>query len=125
MIGTPTLADTARWALAQDHPLQALRIDVVGGSAVGVLAALAAFLVALVLSILVTYHLVQGYRQTRRRQMLYLALGLFLLAAAPMFIRLWFANVAGGPMATRLFTVALAELSGLLLILYVVYDPDT
>ncbi|RXK49541.1 hypothetical protein EAF64_08860 [Halorientalis pallida] len=81
------------------------------------------FGLALVLSVVVTYHFVRGYRRTGRRPMLLLAVGLFLLAAAPMFVRLVLGNVDVTTVDVRRLTVAALELCGLLTVLYVVFDP--
>ena len=99
------------------------QVDAAGGSTPVVLAAFVAFAVALALSVLVTYRFAEGYRKTRQRPFLLLAVGMFLLAPAPMFLRLLAANVdlaVGG--ARSLLTTA-SELCGLLLLLYVVYRP--
>lgn len=98
-------------------------VDATGGSAVLALVVFLLFGVALVLAVLVTYHFAQGYRRTGRRPMLLLAVGLFLLAAAPMFVRLVLGNVDVTTADVRRLTVALLELCGLVIILYVVYDP--
>lgn len=98
-----------------------LQVEVEGGSPLVVLAALATFFVALVLAVLVTYRFVEGYRRTQRRPILLLAVGLFLLAPAPMFIRLLVGNVAAIPLSAQLLTTTLSELCGLLVVLYVVY----
>lgn len=100
-------------------------VSTTGGSLVVIIAAFVTFALAIGLAVLVTYHFVQGYRATQRQPMLFLAIGMFLLAAAPMFIRLWFANVAVGTQSTRVFAVAVSELCGLLTLLYVVYDPQS
>jgi hypothetical protein len=109
--------------LAPGLPAVPLAAETTGGSLVGVLAVILLFGVALVLATLVTYHFVQGYRRTGRRPMLYLAVGLFLLAAAPMFVRLLLGNADVVSSATQRFAVACLELCGLLTLLYVVYEP--
>jgi len=105
------------------HPLVTGEISTTGGSTALALVALLLFGVALVLAVLVTYHFVQGYRRTGRRPMLLLAVGLFLLAAAPMFVRLVLGNVDGATDDARRLLVAVLELCGLVTLLYVVYDP--
>lgn len=121
MIGVP--ASFAPPAVAEAVLVQGLDIEVTGGSALTAIAAFALFGVAVLLATLVTYHFVQGYRRTGRRPMLLLAVGMFLLAAAPMYVRFVLANVdlVAGP--TGRFVVSCTELTGLLLLLYVVYDP--
>ena len=98
-------------------------LNATGGSTVLALLALLLFGLALVLSVLVTYHFVQGYRRTGRRPMLLLAVGLFLLAAAPMFVRLVLGNVDLTTPDIRRLIVAVLELCGLLTVLYAVSDP--
>jgi hypothetical protein len=105
------------------RPLSAGGISATGGSTAFALFAVLLFGVALVLSVVVTYYFVRGYRRTGRRPMLLLAVGLFLLAAAPMFVRLVLGNVAVTTADGRRLTVAVIELCGLLTVLYVVFDP--
>lgn len=97
------------------------QLDVVGGSAPVAVAALLAFAVAVVLAVLVTYRFAAGYRRTRRRPLLLLAVGMFLLAAAPMFLRLVLGNVGGVAWPVRSLAVNVSKLCGLLTVLYVVY----
>jgi len=104
-------------------PTAVAQVEVTGGSLAVAAAALVTFFVALTLSVVVTYQCVRGYRQSRRRPMLLLAVGVFLLASAPMFLRLVLGNLDAVTPATRIFVVAVTELAGLLTILYVVYDP--
>jgi hypothetical protein len=104
--------------LATDvHP----QITVEGGTTVVGLLALAAFFVATILSVLVTYRFVQGYRRSRAMPILFLAVGMFLLAPAPMFVRFVVGNVVAVPSAVRILTTSLLESAGLLTILVVVY----
>lgn len=117
----PSLPSTTA-LLPTPQTIQILQqVDVEGGSPVVVLAALVTFLIATVLAVAVTYRFVEGYRQTRARPILLLAIGMFLLAPAPMFIRLLVGNVAAIPLSVQLLTTTLSELCGLLVILYVVY----
>ncbi|RQG91862.1 hypothetical protein EA473_18705 [Natrarchaeobius chitinivorans] len=99
-----------------------LQVEVEGGSTLVVLAAIVTFFVALLLSVLVTYRFVEGYRRTRARPILLLAVGMFLLAPGPMFVRLIVGNVAVIPLSAQLLTTTLSELCGLIVILYVVYS---
>ena len=101
--------------------LSPLQVTVEGGSTPVVLAAVATFFAATVLAVLVTYRFVEGYRRTRARPILLLAVGMFLLAPAPMFLRLLAGNVDPVPLSARLLLTTLSELCGLLVILYVVY----
>ena len=98
-----------------------LQVTVEGGSTPVVVAALATFFVATVLAVLVTYRFVEGYRRTKARPILLLAVGMFLLAPAPMFVRLLAGNVAAVPLSSQLLLTTLSELCGLLIILYAIY----
>ncbi|WP_246982397.1 hypothetical protein [Halorientalis marina] len=109
-------------AFASRRAVPAQAAETTGGSTAAILAVFLLFGVAVVLATLVTYHFVQGYRRTGRRPMLLLAVGMFLLAAAPMFVRLLLGNVDLVTSTTRRFVVACLELCGLLTLLYVVYD---
>ncbi|ELZ23346.1 hypothetical protein C477_02324 [Haloterrigena salina JCM 13891] len=102
------------------HPGQ-VSVDSVGGSTPVVLAAIVTFLAATVLAVLVTYRFVEGYRRTKARPILWLAVGMFLLAPGPMFLRLLAGNVAAIPLSAQLLVTTLSELCGLLAILYAVY----
>ena len=117
-------SELAMWAPALEVSTLAslpLQVDVEGGSTPVVLAAVVTFFVATVLAVLVTYRFVEGYRRTRARPILLLAVGMFLLAPAPMFVRLLAGNVAAVPVSAQLLLTTLSELSGLLVILYAVY----
>lgn len=56
-------------------PVQ-VSVDSVGGSTPVVLAAIVTFFVATVLAVLVTYRFVEGYRRTKARPILWLAVGM-------------------------------------------------
>lgn len=77
--------------------------------------------VAGLLAVLVTYRFVEGYRRTDSRPVLLLAIGMFFLAPAPMFVRLVTANVDVAPIEVQTLAASLSELTGLLVLLYVVY----
>lgn len=97
--------------------------SVVGGSVPVALAAIATYFIALVVSILVTYRITQGYLQTRQRPFLFMALGVFLLAPAPMLMRVILGNASGMSLSTVSILTSGTELLGLLCILYTVYEP--
>ena len=98
-----------------------LQLEVEGGSTPVVIAAIVTFFIATILAVLVTYRFVEGYRQTNSRPILYLAIGMFLLAPAPMFLRLLAGNVASVSLSAQLLLTTLSELCGLLIICYVIY----
>ena len=110
----PVLATAASAPVAQ--------IETVGGAAPTAIAAILVFLVAVVLSVVVTYRYARGYLRTRQRPLLVLTAGMLLLAPAPMFIRLVLGNVAVITGTERALIVTVSRLCGLLAILSVV-DP--
>jgi hypothetical protein len=97
------------------------QVDAVGGSTPVAVAVVVAFFVAIVLSVVVTYRYARGYLRTRQRPLLYLAVGLLLLAPAPMFLRLVLGNVAVVTSTERTLVVTVSKLCGLLVILSVVH----
>lgn len=97
------------------------QVDAVGGTTPIAIAAVLAFFVALALSVAVTYRYARGYLRTRQRPLLYLTVGLLLLAPAPMFARLVLGNVAVVTSAERTLVVTASKLCGLLVILSVVH----
>jgi hypothetical protein len=96
-------------------------VEAVGGAAPTAVAAILVFLVAVVLSVLVTYRYARGYLRTRQRPLLALAVGMLLLAPAPMFLRLLLGNVAVVGATERTLATTLSRLCGLLVILTVVH----
>jgi hypothetical protein len=97
------------------------QVEFAGGSDPFVVAAFVTFFAAVVLSVVVTRKFVAGYRSTGSRAILWLAVGMFLLAPAPMFLRLLLGNVSAVDATTRGLATTLSELTGLLAVLYVVY----
>ena len=102
-------------------PFVSSGIEVTGGPTVVVLLGIVTFLTAGLLAVLVTYRFIEGYRRTDSRPVLLLAIGMFFLAPAPMFVRVLTANVDAAPVEVRTLTTSLSELIGLLILLYVVY----
>lgn len=102
-------------------PAALAQVDVTGGSSVTVFAVFALLAIAAALSLLVTYRFASGYRRTGTRPYLFLAVGLFLLTAAPIFARLAFTNLVPVPGAYRSLITSGSELLGLLVILYTIY----
>ena len=99
----------------------ATQVTVEGGATVTGLLAFLTFFVALVLSVLVTHRFVRGYLRSRSRPILGLAVGMFLLAPAPMFVRLVAGNLLAVTGPVRIITATTVEAAGLLVILAVVY----
>lgn len=95
---------------------------VVGGSTPIALAAIITFFLAVGLSLVVTYRVIEGYRQTRDRPIMFIAMGIFFLAPAPMLFRFLLVNLTTISPTIRTVVASGSELLGLLLILYTVYD---
>ncbi|QLG60484.1 DUF7521 family protein [Halorarum salinum] len=98
------------------------QIEVTGGSAPTVAAVFALLAVTMALSLLITVRLVRGYARTSARPLLLLAVGLFLLTAAPTIVQLGFLNALAAPSAHRMVLVTTAKLAGLLTILYTIHQ---
>jgi hypothetical protein len=101
-----------------------LQVTVEGGATVTTVAALVTFLVATVLAVLVTYRFLQGYFRSRSKPILLLAVGMFLLAPAPLFIRLIAGNVLVVAPPVRVVSTTTVEAAGLLVILSVILWGD-
>ena len=102
-------------------PSAGVRFEVVGGSALLVATAFLLLAAATVLSVLVTYRYARGYLESGARPLLGLAVGLFLLTAAPTVLRLAFANAADAPTWQLTAATSVSELLGLVAILYTIY----
>lgn len=120
LTSTASLAPVAS-VTAVRPPLVPAQVSAVGGSTPTAIAALVVFFVAVVLSLVVTYRYARGYLRTRQRPLLYLTVGLLLLAPAPMLLRLVLGNVAVVTPAERTLVVTASRLCGLLVILGVVH----
>jgi hypothetical protein len=100
---------------------QVPQVTVTGGSAVVALLALFALAVAAGLSLLVAYEALRGYRGTGDNAMLMLAVGIVLLSAGPIAIRIALPTFTGAPDAVRVLSATASELLGLGCILYAIY----
>jgi hypothetical protein len=118
-LATATVSATAAGAAGTSDIVA--QVEAVGGSTLTAVAAVVAFFVAIVLSVVVTYRYARGYLRTRQRPLLYLTVGLLLLAPAPMFVRLVLGNVAVVTPTERTLVVTVSKLCGLLVILSVVH----
>ena len=118
-LATATVSTTASGAAGTSDIVA--QVEAVGGSTLTAVAAVVAFFVAIVLSVVVTYRYARGYLRTRQRPLLYLTVGLLLLAPAPMFVRLVLGNVAVVTPTERTLVVTVSKLCGLLVILSVVH----
>ena len=101
-----------------------LQVSVEGGATVTGIAALVTFFVATVLAVLVTYRFLQGYLRSRSKPVLLLAVGMFLLAPAPMLLRLIAGNLLTVATPVRVLSTTAVEAMGLLVILAVIYRGD-
>ncbi len=99
-----------------------IQVQPTGGSTTVVLAALAGLAVAVVLALAVAYKLFAGYRRVGDSGMLRLAVGLTLLTAVPMLLRVGLPTVTAVSPAARSLAVTGCELGGLVVILVVIYD---
>jgi hypothetical protein len=99
-----------------------IQVQPTGGSTAVVLAALVGLAVALVLALAVAYRLFAGYRRVGDPEMFRLAVGLTLLTAVPMLLRVILTNVTVVSPAARSLAVTGCELTGLVVIVAVIYD---
>ncbi|ELZ39837.1 MULTISPECIES: hypothetical protein [Halorubrum] len=97
------------------------QVEAVGGGVPLAAVTVAAFFVSVLLAVFVTYRFARGYLRTRRRPLLYLTLGLLLLAPLPMFLRLALGNVGEVSATERTVAVTASKLCGLLVVLGVVH----
>ncbi len=97
-------------------------IEVTGGGAVVVVGVLVGFAVALLLALAIAYKLFAGYRRVGDPAMGRLAVGMVLLTAVPILLRIGLTTLWVGSVAARSLAVTGCELGGLLVILTVIYD---
>jgi hypothetical protein len=97
-------------------------VEATGGDPLVVATVLVGLVVALVLGLVIAYELFAGYRRVRNPEMLQLAVGLVLLTTLPILLRLVLTTFSSVPPATRSLVVSGCELTGLLVILTVIYD---
>lgn len=99
----------------------ALQATATGGSAVLAALALLGLAVAAGLSLLIAYEALKGYRGTRDRGMLFLAVGIVLLTGGPIVLRIALPTLTDAPESVRLLSTTVSELLGLTFILYAIY----
>jgi len=121
VVDVPAVVNRPPEIVSTAGPFVSSGIEVTGGPTTVVLLGIVTFLLASLLAVLVTYRFVEGYRRTDSRPVLLLAIGMFFLAPAPMFVRLVTANVDVAPIEVQTLAASLSELTGLLVLLYVVY----
>ena len=107
--------------LAGGKQVLPFQVEAVGDDVALAGVTIAAFFLSVVLAAFVTYRFARGYLRTRRRPLLYLTVGLLLLAPLPMFLRLAFGNIESVTGTERRILVTTSKFCGLLVILGVVY----
>ncbi|SDF55831.1 hypothetical protein SAMN04488067_105190 [Halorubrum xinjiangense] len=117
---TPIHLTVAELVEAEQSALPA-QVELVGDNAALAAVTIVAFFLSVVLAAFVTYRFARGYLRTRRRPLLYLTVGLLLLAPLPMFLRLAFGNIESVTGTERRILVTASKFCGLLVILGVVY----
>lgn len=91
-----------------------------GGSPAVVALTLLGLFVTAVLSLVVAYLLVRGYRRNRDRARLYLGIGLVLLTTGPIVLQFALTNAAVSP-GIRSIAANTSKLAGLAAMLYAIY----
>lgn len=113
------LAGPAPLARAFPHAFAAQ--TVVGGSPAAVLLALLVTAVLVVLSLVVAYEAIRGYRGSDDPALLALAVGVVLVSAGPTFATLVLTNLTATAGDVVSLVQRVAELLGLLTMLYAMY----
>jgi hypothetical protein len=101
--------------------LSPVQIQATGGSPTVVALALLGLLVTALLSLVVAYLVVRGYRRNRNRARLYLAVGLVLLTTVPIVLQFWLTNFTDVSAGGRSVAANASKLAGLAAMLYAVY----
>ena len=94
---------------------------VTGGDASVAIAVFVGQTVAFVIACWIAKRAYDGYREARRPPLLWLALGIALLAAVPTAIRFLFPTVFGASSLTTTVLATTSEIIGLTAVLYTVY----
>ena len=92
-----------------------------GGSPLIVTLTLLGLLVTVILSLVVAYLVVRGYRRNRDRARLYLAIGLVLLTTGPILLQFVLTNFTDLSPSVRSATANTSKLVGLAAMLYAIY----
>lgn len=95
--------------------------DTTGGSLLVIVLALVGLLFIAVLSLVVAYLVVRGYRRNRGRARLFLAIGLVLLTTGPIVIQLVLSNDPTMSAVERSAAANTSKLLGLAAMLYAIY----
>ena len=95
--------------------------SVVGGSPAEVLLAMLSTAVLVVLSLVVAYEAVRGYRGSDDRALLALAIGIVLVSAGPTFATLVLTNLTSAPSDAVTLLQRVSEFLGLLTMVYAMY----
>jgi O-antigen ligase len=97
-----------------------LQTTTIGGSVVVVVLTLIGLALTAIVSLVIAYYVIRGYRRNRSRARLYLALGLVLLTTVPILIGL-VTPVVGVSDVGRSLATTVSELLGLAAMLYAIY----
>ncbi|WP_226004941.1 DUF7521 family protein [Natrinema salinisoli] len=92
-----------------------------GGTAAVAIAVFAGQATAFAIACWIAKRAYDGYRDSRRPPLLWLALGITLLAAVPTILRFLLPTVFGAASVTTTVLASLSEIVGLTAILYTVY----
>lgn len=92
-----------------------------GGAATLAIAVLVGQATAFVIACWIAKRSYDGYRDARRPPLLWLALGITLLAAAPTVVRFLLPTLLGASSVTTTVLATASEIAGLVAILYTVY----
>jgi len=114
-------SQTAAPSVPFQRVVTAGQVEVTGGGDALAAVTVVAFFLSVALAVFVTYRFARGYLRTRRGPLLYLTVGLLLLAPLPMFLRLAFGNLAFVSGSERTVIVTASKLCGLLIVLGVVH----
>lgn len=101
-------------------PLQTT-IDATGGSPLAIILVILGMLLTAVLSLVVAYMVIRGYRRNRNRARLCLAIGLVLLTTGPIVIQLVLSNLNPMSAVGRSAAANASKLFGLGAMLYAIY----
>ncbi|WP_226482330.1 hypothetical protein [Natrinema amylolyticum] len=102
-----------------EFPLQTVESE--GGATTVAIAVFVGQLVAFAIACWIAKRTYDGYRESRRRPLLWLAIGIALLAAVPTILRFLLPTVVGASSVTTTVLASLSEVAGLTAILYTVY----
>jgi O-antigen ligase len=102
-----------------------LQTTTTGGSVTVIVLTLIGIVLTAVLSLVVAYRVIRGYRRNRSRARLYLALGLVLLTTVPILLGFVLTPTITGVSALgRTLATTVSRLLGLVTMLYAIYGSN-